>query len=521
MGDDKNGSSVHKCVHAALNDRFGAGIDGGSRFVKDHNRRIRNGGSCDGDKLALTLGKSAAVAFKNGVITFRKHTDKAVGIRKLCRGDAFFVGGIRSSVTEVFHNRAGEKVYVLKNNAHGTAKVVFVDITDIDSVIGDGAVFDIVKMVDKVGDGGFACAGCADKGNFLSRFGIESYVVKNTLAFFIGKINVLKVNFAFELTVFKAAVLTGDFPCPLFGAFAGFFNNAVFLRNIDKGDFAVVFLDGFVDEFENSLCAGGCHDNGVYLVGNVAYGLAEASGKLKERSDGTEGERGNSRKAEVRKSGKSKVAAHYGDDYVKEIAKTVHKGHDGVCELVCVGCVITKLGVASVEGFFRLVFVVENLDYFLSVYHFFNIAVHSGDGTLRRHEIMTGFAGYFSKELHHEESEDDNDNGEPDALEHHGNEDESNGKNGLDNLRNALGKHLAKGVRVIGIIAHNVAVAVGIEIFDGQPLHMAEHGGTDILEDILGDLCHGAVIEKGREYTDKINRRHEAKGTDERGKIRA
>ena len=83
-----------------------------------------------------------------------------------------------------------------------------------------------------------------------------------------------------------------------------------------------------------------------------------------------------------------------------------------------------------------------------------------------------------------------------------------------------MGKHLAKSVRVVGVIAHNVAVAVGIKIFDGKALHMAEHFKTDILKDILGNFRHGAVIEKRRENSYKIDGRHYRKGADKRKKIR-
>ena len=93
-------------------------------------------------------------------------------------------------------------------------------------------------------------------------------------------------------------------------------------------------------------------------------------------------------------------------------------------------------------------------------------------------------------------------------------------ENGLDDLGNALGKHLAQGVSVVGVITHNIAVTVGIKILYGKALHMTEHGGTDIFKNILGDLCHGAVIEKRRENTGEINCRHYAKRAEKCGKIR-
>ena len=90
----------------------------------------------------------------------------------------------------------------------------------------------------------------------------------------------------------------------------------------------------------------------------------------------------------------------------------------------------------------------------------------------------------------------------------------------MDNLGNTLGKHLAKGVRIVCIIAHNIAVAVGIKIFYRKALHMAEHRGTDILQNVLGNFRHGAVIEKGGKNSGEIKHSHSENCGDKGGKIR-
>ena len=91
------------------------------------------------------------------------------------------------------------------------------------------------------------------------------------------KINVLKANAALEFAEFKSSVLMGNFPGPLFGSFFGFLDDSVFHCHIDKGYFAAVFFDRFIDEFKNSFCTGNSHNNGVYLVGNISDRLAKAS----------------------------------------------------------------------------------------------------------------------------------------------------------------------------------------------------------------------------------------------------
>ena len=45
-----------------------------------------------------------------------------------------------------------------------------------------------------------------------------------------------------------------------------------------------------------------------------------------------------------------------------------------------------------------------------------------------------------------------------------------------------LRNHLAKRIRIVGVVAHGVAVGVGVEIFDGQRLHMGKHAVPDIFK---------------------------------------
>ena len=44
-----------------------------------------------------------------------------------------------------------------------------------------------------------------------------------------------------------------------------------------------------------------------------------------------------------------------------------------------------------------------------------------------------------------------------------------------EHLRNTLCKHLTQRVRIVGIMAHNIAMCMRIKITDRQCLHMFEH----------------------------------------------
>lgn len=57
MGNDEYGSAIHQSVHTSLDNLLCSCIDGGSRFIHDHNRRICYSTTCNGKQLTLTLRK--------------------------------------------------------------------------------------------------------------------------------------------------------------------------------------------------------------------------------------------------------------------------------------------------------------------------------------------------------------------------------------------------------------------------------------------------------------------------------
>ena len=126
-------------------------------------------------------------------------------------------------------------------------------------------------------------------------------------------------------------------------------------------------------------------------MGNLTDWLAEAARKLKEGSDYAKRERIDSGKTYVCNAVDGKNSADYGYNYIQHIAKAVHKGHKSVCIFIGVGHVEAKFTVALVKILFCLFLVVKYFNNLLPVYHLFNIAVHSGYGTLRAHKIPAGF----------------------------------------------------------------------------------------------------------------------------------
>ena len=55
VSDYEYRSALHQTVHALFDEGFRSCINGRCCFIKDKNGRIRNGRSCNGKKLSLTL----------------------------------------------------------------------------------------------------------------------------------------------------------------------------------------------------------------------------------------------------------------------------------------------------------------------------------------------------------------------------------------------------------------------------------------------------------------------------------
>lgn len=61
---------------------------------------------------------------------------------------------------------------------------------------------------------------------------------------------------------------------------------------------------------------------------------------------------------------------------------------------------------------------------------------------------------------------------------------------------------------------------MGVEVADGQRLHVREHAVTDVLEGALGDRNHDAVIEIGCDQTGRVQAGHAGQSVQQVGKDR-
>jgi hypothetical protein len=241
---------------------------------------------------------------------------------ELCGGDALFVGGIELTVADILHNGAGEQVDVLQNHAEGTAEIRLLDLRDVDAVVADLSVRNVIEAVDKVCDGRFACARCADERDLLAGLCVKRDVMQDGLLRGITKIDVLKLYVTGELRIGDRAVLMRMLPCPKAGVLVGFGEHAVFLFGVDERDVALVLFALGIEQREDAGSACHSHDDGRDLLRDLADRHNEAAGELQERRDAAERHDTHAGEGQVRYACKCETAAKHGDAIlIDEVAR--------------------------------------------------------------------------------------------------------------------------------------------------------------------------------------------------------
>ncbi len=163
----------------------------------------------------------------------------------------------------------------------------------------------------------------------------------------------------------------------------------------------------------------------------------------------------------------------------------------------------------------------EHLDDLLAVHHLLNVAIDLAQLLLLLDEKLAGVASQvFGGQQHHADHRQRQQR-QRDTEVNHRCQHADQRDDRVDQLGQALADHLAQGVGIVGVNRHNIAVGVGIEILDGQRLHVGEHLITQILQRTLCDAGHQTVLHKDSSNTDTVERSHTQDGGGQTAEIRA
>ncbi len=108
VSNDKYRSALHQSVHACLYNLLGSGIDGRSCFIQDHDRRIGDGCSGNGQQLALSLRQIAAISSQHGLIALWQMADKTIRTSQLGSGNTLTIRCVQSAIADIIHDGTGK-----------------------------------------------------------------------------------------------------------------------------------------------------------------------------------------------------------------------------------------------------------------------------------------------------------------------------------------------------------------------------------------------------------------------------
>ena len=120
---------------------------------------------------------------------------------------------------------------------------------------------------------------------------------------------------------------------------------------------------------------------------------------------------------------------------------------------------------------------------------------HAELGLLRDKEARGVGAEQLGHKGHKGDAGDD-DQAHPHAVVQHDEEHGDDDDDRHEQVGQRLADHLTQRVDVVGVVAHDVAALVRVEVADRQVLHAVEHLFAQLLERALRDDGHGAVPEE-------------------------
>ena len=288
--------------------------------------------------------------------------------------------------------------------------------------------------------------------------------------------------------------------------------SAGLLFHIDKLHIAVVLLRLFIQKPEDTIRSGKRRDDGIELHGNLIDWHIEAFVERKERSKRTD------RKAGILID--RQRAANHGTDHIRGISELrAERSHNSGISLRLIGN-LEQLLVQLIKGLRALFLMTEHLDHLLAGNRLLNKAVQFSESSLPCSEIFCRNLRCKGGQRQHHGHHHTRKNRQRNAQCHHHCKDRNNRDRTVHQLRNALTDHLAQRINIVCVNRHDVAVCMGVKIFDRQGLHMIKQIISKIPKRSLCDVNHKLCLHQGGKNTKPVKPRNAKNGPRKRPVIR-
>ena len=136
----------------------------------------------------------------------------------------------------------------------------------------------------------------------------------------------------------------------------------------------------------------------------------------------------------------------------------------------------------------------EHLDYALSLHHLFDITIDRTNILLLRNEMLRGKSADLSCQYQHDANHEKCQRRKWNVQHEHTDGRADNRNRTVEKLWHRLADHLSQRIGIICIHGHDIAVRMGVKIFDWKLLHLREHRITECFQHSLCDINHDSVI---------------------------
>ena len=326
----------------------------------------------------------------------------------------------------------------------------------------------------------------------------------------ITEIDIKEAHVALQAGVCYGAVMVRMLPGPNVRALGALRQAAVriFMR-VYQCNIALVRLFLLIQQCQNAVCARQAHNNHIHLVGHLPDGARKLLCHIQERHYDADAE-SHAGDAEIGRPRQHQCAAHQRHHHIHDVAHIAQQRHQDIGKTVTVAGIEKDFSVHFVEVCPGGVLMAKHLDNLLPGHHLLHKSFRLSNGDLLAQKILGRVACDIARCKKHAYNAGHHNQAQNYAVVHHDAEHRQQRDARNEHLRQALAYHLAQGVHIIGIITHDVAVAVGIEILDRQVLHMAKHLFAQLFQRALRDNRHQLGVGEARNQAEHIHHHQNA-----------
>lgn len=192
MGNHDGRAVSDQHIHGLANLDFRFGIDVGCGFVEDHDRRIFEQDSSNGDALLLSHRQFDASLANPRVIAFGERVDEFLRPRGAGHRFDFFLRRAQFAVRDIVTHRSIEQKRFLLHQSDLLAEKRHRHVSEIHAINGDGSAGDIVKAKEQFDQCTFPGSAVAYERDMFARVNAERQASENGNPGAIGKCDILE-----------------------------------------------------------------------------------------------------------------------------------------------------------------------------------------------------------------------------------------------------------------------------------------------------------------------------------------